>query len=209
MRSPVFNHPSPYSMIQCYSTTLLYLVEGPIPTPKTMSWRVAANVGDIAKDGRYICWRSGKLAAQNVNFADFEIRMQFWDDILLVVYRQTMNTIFRMPIYPILKKRNANLMNTNAGLWLVASNVDSYEYWWAEKFVLGQVTPSDLNIVNPNALCPLDHACTLDHFRVTTHTLFQSPGGSCYSRQVAHVTSVATNTLDRWHRNMVVYFLAT
>ena len=37
-------------------------------------------------------------------------------------------------------------------------------------FVLGQATPSDLNVVN---LCPIDH------FRVTTYPLTQSLGGAC------------------------------
>ena len=46
-----------------------------------------------------------------------------------------------MPIYPMLNQRNANPMTfqmtynanpmtSNPGLWLVESNVDSYEYWW-------------------------------------------------------------------------------
>ena len=40
-------------------------------------------------------------------------------------------------------------------------------------FVLGQATPSDLNLVNPSAICPIDH------FRVTTYPLIQSLGGAC------------------------------
>ena len=39
--------------------------------------------------------------------------------------------------------------------------------------VLGQATPSDLNVVNPNALC------LIDHLRVTTYPLTQSLGGAC------------------------------
>ena len=41
-------------------------------------------------------------------------------------------------------------------------------------FVLGQATPSDLNVVNPSTLCPIDH------FRVTTYLLIQSLGGACF-----------------------------
>ena len=37
---------------------------------------------------------------------------------------------FRMPIYPMLNQWNANPMTANHGVWLVESNVDSYEYWW-------------------------------------------------------------------------------
>ena len=78
------------------------------------------------------------------------------------------DNIFRMPIY------------LQPDLWLVESNVDQYEYWCAEYFVLGQATPSDLNVVNPSALCPIDHACTIERFWVTTYTLTQSLGGACY-----------------------------
>ncbi len=48
---------------------------------------------------------------------------------LQVVYRQAIDTIFRMPIYPMLNRWNANPMTPNPGLWLVESNEDSYEYW--------------------------------------------------------------------------------
>ncbi len=116
---------------------------------------------------------------------------------LSVVYRQGRSTIFRMPIYPMLNRWNANPMTPNPGLWLVESNEDSYEYWWepisytylsnvksyeywwAEYFVLRQATPSDLNVVNHSALCPVDHECTLDRFWVTTYPLTQSLGGTC------------------------------
>ncbi len=117
-----------------------------------------------------------------------------------VVYIQVINIIFRMPTYPMLNQWNAYPMTPNRGLWLVESNeasyeywwepisyaylsnVDKYEYWWAEYFVLGQATPSDLDVLNPSALCPVDHACTLDHFWVTTYPLSQleSPGGASY-----------------------------
>ena len=39
--------------------------------------------------------------------------------------------------------------------------------------VLGQTTPSDLNVVNPSSLCHIDHR------RVTTYPLTQSLGGAC------------------------------
>ena len=78
-------------------------------------------------------------------------------------------------------------MTPNPGLWLVESTEASYEYWWEpfsyaylsnvkiinidelNVFVLGQATPADLNVVNPSALCPIDHARTLDHLRVTIY----------------------------------------
>ena len=46
----------------------------------------------------------------------------------LVVYRQAIDTIFRMPIYPMLNRWNANPMTPNPGLCLVESIEDSYEY---------------------------------------------------------------------------------
>ena len=126
----------------------------------------------------------------------------------LVVYWQAIDTIFRMPIYHMLNRWDANPVTPNTGLWLVESNVETYEYWWAEYFILGQATPSDLNVVNSSALCPIDHACTLDRFWVTTYPLTQSLGGACYSRQVAHVTFVAPNTRDIWHAKYACALLA-
>ena len=79
---------------------------------------------------------------------------------VVVVYGQGRSKIFRMPIYPMLNRWNANPMTPNPGLWLVESyeysyeywwehisyaylsNVKSYEYWWAEYFVQRQATPS-------------------------------------------------------------------
>ena len=113
----------------------------------------------------------------------------FWY-IVLVVYGQGRSTPFRMPIYPMLNQRNTNPTTPNPILWLVESvmNIDewepfSYAYLSNVKimnideltiFVLGQATPYDLNVVNPSALCPLDHACVL-----TTYPLTQSLGGAC------------------------------
>ena len=54
------------------------------------------------------------------------------------------------------------------------SDVDKNGYWWAEYFVISQVTPSE---TNPSALCPIDHM-----------SINQSPGGVCHSRQSAHPT---------------------
>ena len=43
--------------------------------------------------------------------------------------------------------------------------------------VLGKATPSDLNVVNPSALCPIDH------LRVTTYPLTPSLDGAwCFDR---------------------------
>ena len=95
--------------------------------------------------------------------------------MLGVVYGQGRSTIFRMPIYPMLNRWNANPITHNPGLWLVESceysyeywwehisyaylsNVKSYEYWWAEYFrsrssdalcVLGQAASDWSRAVN-------------------------------------------------------------
>ena len=55
---------------------------------------------------------------------------QFPAQTLRVVYRQAIDTLFRMPIYLVLHQRNANPMTPNPGIWLVESNEARYEYWW-------------------------------------------------------------------------------
>ena len=79
-----------------------------------------------------------------------------------VVYGQALDTTFRMLIYPMLNKRNANPMTPDPGLWLVESNVDSYAYLWRPPFVQGHVTPSDQNVVNPGAIWPIDRLTNLE-----------------------------------------------
>ena len=77
-------------------------------------------------------------------------------------------TIFRMPIYPMLNHMNIDELNISF-------------YVKPRPCVLGQATLSDLNVVNPGALCPIDHDCTLDRFSVTTHPLTQSLGVAWYT----------------------------
>ena len=83
-----------------------------------------------------------------------------------------------MPIYPMLNQWNANPMTPNPGLWLVESvmNIDENPFrmpiypmlklWILMSWifcstsshtlcVLGQATPSDLNVVNPLSYWPL------------------------------------------------------
>ena len=72
--------------------------------------------------------------------------------------------IFRMPIYPMLNHMNIDKLNI--------SSTSSHALC-----VLGQATPSDLNVVNPSALCHIDH------LRVTTYPLTQSIDGAwCFDR---------------------------
>ena len=88
--------------------------------------------------------------------------------------RQTIDTVFRMPIYPMLNQRNANPITPNPGLWFVDSCEYSYEYWWEH------ISYAYLSNVKSHEYWWAEYfACTLDHFRVTTYPLTQSLGGAC------------------------------
>ena len=56
-----------------------------------------------------------------------------------------------MPIYPMLNHINIDELNI--------CSASSHALC-----ILCQATPSDLNVVNHSALCPVDHDCTIDRF---------------------------------------------
>ena len=108
-----------------------------------------------------------------------------------------------MPIYPIFlfwilmswifRSRSSHALWPQIYIFWYDLIITNWPYY-PDYFFIGQVPPSDLNVVNPRYLCHIDHACNLDHIStnsIARWRLLQSPGGAC--------CFCWTNTRDRWH----------